>query len=40
VLHAFIQNKNEKLKSHHETDIMKAKGSLADMLVEIDPDTH
>jgi len=37
---AFVQTDNEKLKSHHEIDIMKAKGSLADMLVEIDPDTH
>ena len=40
IMIAFIQTNNEKLKSHHETDIMKAKGSLADMLVEIDPDTH
>jgi len=24
----------------HETDMMKVKGSLADVLVEIDPDTH
>jgi len=37
---AFIQTNSEKLKSHHETDIMKVKGSMADMLVEIDPDTY
>jgi len=36
----FIQTNNEKLKSPHETDIMKVKGSLADVLVEIDHDTY
>ena len=40
MLHLFSQTDNEKLISHHETDIVKANGSLADMLVEIDPDTH
>jgi len=35
----FIQTNNEKLKSHHETHIVKVKGSLVDILVEIDPDT-
>jgi len=37
---AFIQTNNEKLKSYHETDIMKVKGSMADMLAEIDPGTY
>jgi len=36
---AFVQTNNDKLKSHHRTDIVKVKGSLADMLVEIDSDT-
>ena len=37
---AFIQTKNEKLKPNQEKDIMKVKGRLADMLVEIDPETY
>ena len=37
---AFIQTDNEKLKSHHERDVMKVKGRLADMLVEIDPELY
>ena len=34
---AFIQTENELLKDHHDLDIMKVRGSLAEMLAEIDP---
>ena len=37
---AFIQTENEKLKAHHKTDIMKVKGKLADMLIEIAPEVY
>jgi len=37
---AIIQTKNEKLKSHHETDIMKVKGRLVDVFEEICPQTR
>ena len=37
---AFIQTENEKLKPHHERDVIKIKGVLADMLVAIDPEMH
>jgi hypothetical protein len=37
---AFIQTKNVQLKSHHRKDIMKIKGVLADMLVELDPELY
>jgi hypothetical protein len=37
---AFIQTENIKLKDHHEVDIIKVKGRLADMLYEIDPELY
>ena len=37
---AFIQTENVKLEDHHETDFMKIKGRLVEMLVEIDPDRY
>lgn len=37
---AFILTPNEKLRDWHETDIMKIRGKLAEMLVEIDPTTY
>ena len=37
---AFIQTLNAKLKEHHQTDMMKIKGRLADMLVEMAPEVH
>ena len=37
---AFIQTLNEKLNESHETDIMKIRGALADMLVEMDPEMY
>ena len=35
---AFTLTMNEKLKESHETDLMKIKGRLADMLVEMAPE--
>jgi len=40
VPNAFVQTNNEKLEEHHERDIMKIKGSLAMLLVELDPLTY
>ena len=37
---AFVQTENVKIEDHHERDIMKVKGALADMLVEIDPEFY
>jgi len=37
---AFIQTENEKLKEHHETDIMKVTGYLADLLIEMHPEIY
>ena len=38
VPNAFIQTENVKLKEHHQRDIVKVKGRLADMLVELAPE--
>ena len=37
---AFSQTVNEKLKSHHETCVVKQKESLAGLLLDIDNETH
>ena len=37
---AFIQTENEKLQDHHKTDILKVKGKLADMLIQIAPEIY
>ena len=37
---AFIITDNEKLADHHEIDIMKIKGRLADLLVEMAPEVY
>ena len=37
---AFIQTENEKLQDHHKTDILKVKGRLADMLIQIAPEIY
>ena len=36
---ASVQTKNEKLNSHHETDIAKVNARVGDVLAEIDPET-
>jgi len=36
---ALTQTKTEILKSHHKKVVIKAKGALADTLMEIDPET-
>ena len=37
---AFIQTPNEKLKEHHKRDLMKIKGALAEILVELYPEEY
>jgi hypothetical protein len=35
--HAFVQKPNEKVNDNHPPDLMKVKGRLVDMLLQIDP---
>ena len=37
---AFVQTENEKLKEHHKTDMLKIKGRLADILLQIAPEVY
>ena len=37
---AFIQTENKALKAHHECNILKVKGSLAGMLIELAPEVY
>jgi hypothetical protein len=37
---AFIQTENEKLKDEHEMDILKVRGALADLLIQVAPEVY
>jgi hypothetical protein len=37
---AFVTTENEKLADHHEVDLMKIRGKLVDILVQVDPELY